>query len=545
MPRRPEIGNVQVYPKRPLRASDRNGYVLKFYCPIAKTRIRRACGTRDRREAQRIRRECRERLHNGKYVDSGGAITAKHESSYQPIVRIPADSVSTGGRSWETCRDDYRHHRAVRIRSSSLVNALSRVDIAERIFKRYRVEHGMPEVFAVTEMLNLPMLEYLQDRLLAGELSRFPQRSVNTVNSIMAGVMTFVRFCQRRGWIETVPPVQRLDVDGVMRGRPVTADEFARMLDAVPTVVGPHHAESWRFTLRVLWESGFRVADVMDFSWDDERHIRPNWTDRGHPTIMIPSTQKNGREQEVPMLPGLRELLECIPPSQRAGWIVNPLTKEHVGREDAMGFRPEASELCQLANRWNNCAIAKACDVSEAAVRIWLKEAGFVRRKTSVRSSGSIPDDVADAIRKRSTPAQRRRHGRFANRLTKQRVGRIISMVGEEAGIVVIREDDRSGKRRKFASAHDLRRGCAQRLINAGVSAETLKVVMRHRDFATTERHYGAIRSAQAAAAEVHEKLAPRVDNGAFVGGLMGGENKTPQLTAEELQKLKALLSAI
>jgi hypothetical protein len=40
-------------------------------------------------------------------------------------------------------------------------------------------------------------------------------------------------------------------------------------------------------------------------------------------------------------------------------------------------------------------------------------------------------------------------------------------------------------------------------LINAGVSAETLMVVMRHADFATTQKFYGAMRSAQSAAAEV------------------------------------------
>ena len=73
------------------------------------------------------------------------------------------------------------------------------------------------------------------------------------------------------------------------------------------------------------------------------------------------------------------------------------------------------------------------------------------------------------------------------------------AMIGEKAGVVV-RQD-------QVASAHDIRRGCAQRLINAGVSAETLKVVMRHADFATTEKYYGATRSAQAAASEVRQKL--------------------------------------
>ena len=69
MARKPDIGNVQLYPDRPLRRGEKNGYVLKFYCPILGKRIRRNCGTRDRREARRIQRECRDRLLDGNYVD--------------------------------------------------------------------------------------------------------------------------------------------------------------------------------------------------------------------------------------------------------------------------------------------------------------------------------------------------------------------------------------------------------------------------------------------------------------------------------------------
>lgn len=45
MARNPDIGNVQIYPNRPLRRGDRNGYVLKFYCPILRKRVRKNCGT--------------------------------------------------------------------------------------------------------------------------------------------------------------------------------------------------------------------------------------------------------------------------------------------------------------------------------------------------------------------------------------------------------------------------------------------------------------------------------------------------------------------
>ena len=88
MARKPEVGNVQVYPDRPLSPSDKSGYVLQFFCPIQGKRIRRSCGTRDRREARAILRECRERLLNGKYAASRGAITAKEE-----LAGVAGDSV--------------------------------------------------------------------------------------------------------------------------------------------------------------------------------------------------------------------------------------------------------------------------------------------------------------------------------------------------------------------------------------------------------------------------------------------------------------------
>ncbi len=99
------------------------------------------------------------------------------------------------------------------------------------------------------------------------------------------------------------------------------------MLDATPDVVGSQAADSWRFALHVLWESGLRVGDLMDLSWDQNGHIRPIWPDKPeqHPTLLIPSTQKNRRVQEIPMLPGLQVLLEAVPEHDRRGWIVNPI----------------------------------------------------------------------------------------------------------------------------------------------------------------------------------------------------------------------------
>lgn len=546
MPRRPEIGNVQLYPNRPLRESDRNGYVLKFYCPIVCKRVRKNCGTRDRRDARRIQRECQERLLNGEYAASGGAISHQHTTAISPQQTRPATNADTDeGKTWQECYERYRQHLSTRVRDSSWQHSLSRIAIAERIFECYQEDRGMPEGLLIRKMITLDMLEYLQDRLLAGDECRYDVRSPNTVNSMLGAVMAFVRFCHKHDWLEKVPAVQKLEVDDVMKGRPITTEEFERMLAATSKVVGASSAASWEFALHVLWESGFRVGDLMDFSWDEERHIHPVWPTRKgvHPTIVIPSTQKNGRWQEIPMLPGLQSILAAVPENSRQSWVVNPLPLEYEIKVDCDWFRPVNADLKKLVERYSNSAIARACGVSETTVRNWLTSDGIERSPEARSVASEVSAKELKPIKERILKRTSRSGQRQRDRLTKERVSRVISLIGKEAGVVVRKADGRTIARDKFASAHDLRRGCAMRLMNSGVSAETLKVVMRHADFATTEKHYGALRSAQAAADEVQRKLA--APNPSFVGGLVGGKEEAPQLSAEELLKLKSLLNSL
>jgi len=359
--------------------------------------------------------------------------------------------------------------------------------------------------------------------------------------------MAFVRFCARHGWIAGVPVVEKLNVDDVMKGRPISGEEFERMLEVVPNVVGSESASSWQFALRILWESGFRVGDLMDFAWDNDRHIRPVWPPRKslHPTLVIPSTQKNGRVQEIPMLPGLDELLSGIPKQNRTGWIASPQPIQYEIRCHDLYVRPTDADLRSLVAHYSNCSIARACGVTDTSVRKWLNSAGFRRDREFQINTGGIPPGEFVSIRKRAQQRRSRSAQRSTIRLTKERVSRVISMTGEEAGIVVRQADQQSGQRVKYGSAHDIRRGCAQRLINLSVSAETLKVVLRHRDFATTEKFYGAMRSAQSAAGEIREKLESLTDSSAFVGGLVGGKEEAPRLTTEELEKLKRLLNTL
>lgn len=69
-------------------------------------------------------------------------------------------------------------------------------------------------------------------------------------------------------------------------------------------------------------------------------------------------------------------------------------------------------------------------------------------------------------------------------------VGKIISRIGKEAKVLVKEEDTTTGRPEKFASAHDLRRSCGQRLRDAGVPPLVICRVMRHSSWETTQKHY-------------------------------------------------------
>jgi len=421
-----------------------------------------------------------------------------------------ASAKDASERTWEESAELYRAQHKRRVRRRAKQDADSRLDIARRIFETRRQKRGLTPGVTLRECMTLQALEYLQDQLLDGAESRSGSRSPNTVNSMLAAVMAFARYCYDHEWIDRMPPLRKLDVDEVMRGRPITGEEFDRLLETVPKVVGERLAAEWCFTLKILWETGFRLADVMDFSWDNIERIHPVWPRRPdqHPTLVIPSTQKNGKNEEIPLLPGLKKLLDAVPEERRTGFVVNPPPVEFEFKSQSKTwFQPKPEDLAVLIRNYSNCAIGRACGVSDVTVRKWLSRLGLERSGKIANFGASIPADVVDAARRN---AIRRKHQAttVSGRLTPERVGRVIAQIGEEAKIIVRQPNPEIGRRIKYASAHDLRRSCAERLINLGVSAETLMVIMRHKDFGTTRKFYGAKRAAQSAAVEIHQKLA-------------------------------------
>jgi integrase len=97
------------------------------------------------------------------------------------------------------------------------------------------------------------------------------------------------------------------------------------------------------------------------------------------------------------------------------------------------------------------------------------------------------------------------RHREGQQRPTVEWAGKMVSRIGEAARIVV--RGGAGDGTAKFASAHDLRRSCAERIVSAGVQERDVARVLRHASVETIRKYYAA-GSTQQRAGVIREKLA-------------------------------------
>lgn len=105
-----------------------------------------------------------------------------------------------------------------------------------------------------------------------------------------------------------------------MKGRPVTGEEFERMLAVVPAVVGDVSAAAWRFYLHGLWTSGLRLKESLDLWWDQDGRLLPVFPKRGRPMLRIPAELEKGHaDRLLPMAPEFAAVLLQTTEAERTG----------------------------------------------------------------------------------------------------------------------------------------------------------------------------------------------------------------------------------
>lgn len=161
------------------------------------------------------------------------------------------------------------------------------------------------------------------------------------------------------------PKIHRAKSSKVMRGRPISGEEFERVLAALPQVItkpnlgrsrkpsGPDHDRipAWEFLLRGLWCSGLRISEALSLHWTDEQFLTVDMTMR-HPMLRIPAEREKGhKDRLLPMAPEFAELLLDVPERRRVGFVFDPRPQRpEAGRLSAQQVTRKISEAGRAAN---------------------------------------------------------------------------------------------------------------------------------------------------------------------------------------------------
>ena len=114
-----------------------------------------------------------------------------------------------------------------------------------------------------------------------------------------------------------------------MKGRPITGEEFDRLVRAIPkgvklwrTTTGVDDLAPWIFYLRGLWWSGLRLSESLALRWDDAPGaLVADFTGR-RPKLRIPAESEKGNTHRLlPMAPEFAQLLETVPKAARRGYV--------------------------------------------------------------------------------------------------------------------------------------------------------------------------------------------------------------------------------
>jgi integrase len=153
----------------------------------------------------------------------------------------------------------------------------------------------------------------------------------------IASVATYMRQLRAAlGWAKRAyrgyrPPyiaLPRIAKAKKAKGRPVTAEEFDRMVEAIPKVVGKEHAKQWRRLLMGLWLLGRRLNQTLRLSWDHEDSPHIVDLDGREPYLLIPAPEEKGRmELRVPLMPDAVAYLRKWPADHRRGRVF----RTHIG----------------------------------------------------------------------------------------------------------------------------------------------------------------------------------------------------------------------
>ena len=216
---------------------------------------------------------------------------------YKPVSKI----------AWKEFRERYDREKLATLSPSSSNSAASAFNHLERVINPDRLS-----------------------KLTSEAMSRFQAKLRDegmrdtTIASHLRDLKAALRWAAAMGLMNEAPKIVMPRMgkgQTMMRGRPITGEEFERMLAVVPKVRSRDSAQ-WVRLITGLWLSGLRLEESLALSWDQDEPFFVDLTGK-HPRFRIYSeAQKARRDETLPLTPDFAEwLLNNTPANQRTGQV--------------------------------------------------------------------------------------------------------------------------------------------------------------------------------------------------------------------------------
>ncbi len=255
---------------------DGRNLMMTYFDPITGKKVARSSGTRNRRKAERAAAVWQDELNSGRYQARSKLTWASFRKLVddQKLLAMP-----------EASQEAYR----------------VALDHLTRIISPDRVAKLTPQVMS-------------QFQAKARKQGMKP----TTIARHLRHIKACLRWGERQGLITKAPAIEMPKVQAAAKHRPVTTEEFDRMLAAVPKV-RPHDAPAWQRLLTGLWLSGLRLSEAVMLDWSDGPFVFS--TTGKHPAFVIEALgQKSRRSEVAPATPDFCEwILTETPEPERAG----------------------------------------------------------------------------------------------------------------------------------------------------------------------------------------------------------------------------------
>jgi len=131
-----------------------------------------------------------------------------------------------------------------------------------------------------------------------------------------------LNWAKRKRYIKHVPdiPVVKKAKGVTKRGRAINAEEFDRLIAAVPKVV-ERDPGKWERLLWGLWLSGLRISEALALSWEWSDPFAVDMKGKRPCIFIAAQAQKNREEQRLPLTPDFVAFLESVPEQERVGLV--------------------------------------------------------------------------------------------------------------------------------------------------------------------------------------------------------------------------------